>query len=266
METREIVSRLDVLTLTKAHAMVASMKNALPISLAMIIGACWFWVGCAGSAAEHVWNPTTTLKLAAAGPCTAQGCGCRSLDAAAAKERAIPAGFKRFEFRLPRSTSALWVRVGAYGTFYKPPGQVDPTCFYLDLDPGRHEIEVHGESRDAEVRLHTGLGVYEYGEPAGAGGEPTWYRAAHFACGIGASPCSRDEVDAWVRFVKGLPRGVLDPCGSVMAKAADFSGVREQKGDEAYRSLTLRFFLKIYRFKPHRRSGSPQCRAPRKNR
>lgn len=220
---------------------------------------------CAGKTpmAAVSFAPKTTLT-SPAGRCPGGKCACRPLEAGFNKEKGIPAGHKRFEFRLPRSTAALWVAVDDRGVYYKPPTQVRPECFYVDLVAGKHQIVVHGEKGHDQVPLQSGLTIYEYGEPQEGG--PSWYRSFHFTCGLGASPCTKDEIEIWRTFQRKLPRGVLDPCGSVRVKAGRFAGTRDQKGDEVYRDMTLRFTLNVYKFKPHRPPGSPKCKAPSKNR
>ena len=206
----------------------------------------------------------TTLKLAAE-RCEGLKCRCVPLQATGvAKEKGIPEGHKRFELRIPRSTAALWVELEGTGVYYKPPTTVLPQCLYVDLKPGRHRFTVYGERRDLEVGLQLGLTMREYGEPKDGG--PSWYRSFHMTCGIGASPCAKDELAIWRAFVRKLPRGVLDPCGSVMLKGATFGGTRAQKGDDQYQKAVVRFGLKVYGFAPHRPPNSPKCKKPSKNR
>ena len=54
------------------------------------------------------YPPQTTLTLAGSTRCKGASCTCRPLDAdEGQKEEGIPPGHKRFELRLPRSTSAI---------------------------------------------------------------------------------------------------------------------------------------------------------------
>lgn len=237
------------------------MNRSLSFPLALALAA--LGAGCAGKTLPTLpsFAPKTTLKLAAE-RCKDGVCRCRGAEAT--KEKGIPAGHKRFELRIPRSTAALWVKVGARGVYYKPPTTVHPQCLYVDLAPGRHRFTVYGERRDPEVGLQLGLTMNEYGEPKDGG--PGWYRSFHMTCGIGASPCSRDEMTIWRAFVRKLPRGVLDPCGSVMLKGATFGGTRAEKGDDQYTKAVVRFGLKVYKFAPHHPPGSPACKSPTKNR
>lgn len=208
------------------------------------------------------YAPKSTIAFAASARCSGKTCRCRPLTPEL--EKGIPAGKKRFELRLPRSTSEIWVEVAGHGVYYKAAEKVDPQCVYLDLPPGQHRITVHAQGGDPEVGLQSGLTIHEYAKPEGLG--PSWYRSFHFACGKDASPCTDLELQSWARFRRKLPRGVLDPCGSVRALGARSAGRRTRKNDEVYRDLTLAFTLKVYRFKPYRRSGSPKCKGPSKNR
>lgn len=204
----------------------------------------------------------STISLANSPRCSGGRCTCRGVTDEA--EQGIPAGRKRFELRLPRSTSQIWVEVAGQGVYYKEAEKVDPHCVYVDLAPGQHQITIHAVGGDPEVGLQSGLTVHEYAKPEGLG--PHWYRSFHFACGHAASPCTDEELQSWVRTQRQLPRGVLDPCGSVRALGARTGGSRTRKNDAVYRDLTLAFTLKVYRFAPYRRPGSPKCKGPSKNR
>ncbi|MBW2734021.1 MAG: hypothetical protein JRH20_16660 [Deltaproteobacteria bacterium] len=206
--------------------------------------------------------PKSTMTLATSPRCSGKTCQCRPPGAEV--EANIPAGKKRFELRLPRSTSEIWIEVAGEGVYYKPAEKVDPQCVYLDLKPGQHQITLFAKGGDAEVGLQSGLTIHEYAQPKGQA--PNWYRSFHFACGKGASPCTDLEVQNWTRYQRGLLRGVLDPCGSVRALATRTAGTRTRKNDEVYHDLTLVFSLKVYRFAPYRPSGSPKCKGPSKNR
>lgn len=223
--------------------------------------------GCSSTTrvADVEYAPKTTLALASSARCQGDSCSCRPLDSDDDQgEKGVPAGQKRFELRLPRSTSAIWVNVEGRGVYYKQPERVDPACFYVDLPPGKHVVTLHAEKRDPQVGLQAGLTVYEHAVTER--NEHVWYRSADFVCGQGASRCTRGELTRWAAFQRKLPRGVLDPCGSVMIRGARFGGTRARRGDADYEELTLYFTMKVYDFKPYRRPGSPKCKAPIKNR
>jgi hypothetical protein len=220
--------------------------------------------GCASAPAPPTASyPLTTTLQPTSGRCTNQTCRCRPLDAGREQgEDDIATGHRRFELRIPSSTSAVWVEIARQGVYYKAPNRVGATCFYVDLMPGEHTITLHAENRDAEVGLKAGLTVHEYAVAEG----PAWYRSFHLACGAGASACTRTEMAAWKEFHDGLPRGVLDPCGSVMVRQVRFAGTRTHRTDDEYQTLTVRFTLKIYAFAPHQPPGSPECKPPVTNR
>jgi hypothetical protein len=203
----------------------------------------------------------TSIAMANSVRCSTVRCRCRPLDSdREQEERNTPQGQKRFEFRLPRSTSAIWVDVSGHGTFYKAGSEIEPACFYLDLAaPGEHELTIHGQALDPLTGLQTGLEIYEFGPR-----RRSWYRTLNFVCG-GLQTCMRTDFVLWKQYQEKLPRGVLDPCGSTMVRAVRSAGTFGSRGDESYRDLTLRLKLKVYGFETHQEPRSPRCRAPVKN-
>ncbi|MCC6749304.1 MAG: hypothetical protein IT371_16695 [Deltaproteobacteria bacterium] len=220
-------------------------------------------LGCPASAPLRPTYPAqSTVKVAPSARCASPPCTCRSLEGGEdQQEEGIPAGQKRFELRLPKTTSAVWVEVGGRGVFYKAPSDLAERCVYVDLPVGEHQVTVHSEKRDPEVGLQTGLTLHEYGAKQG----PSWYRALHFVCG-GLNKCTRSDLETWSAFQRKLPRGVLDPCGSTMVRGVQVSGRRAEKGDDEYEELTVRFSVKLYAFEPYQSPGSSECKAPIKNR
>jgi len=202
------------------------------------------------------YPPTTTLALSTP-RCDGQACRCRPLDSNDGQtEEQIPAGLKRFELRLPRTTSALWVEVVGKGVFHKPADVMDETCFYVDLPPGSTRFVMHSVRTDREVGLQTGLKVLEYGPKEG----PHWYRVFELACG-GLNRCTKKGMAGWVAFQRRLPRGLLNPCGSVKIKGVGVSGTREQKVDVEYADMTARFTFEVYGFETYKAPDSPECQA-----
>lgn len=190
-------------------------------------------------------------------------CVCRPLDSDDKQREEAPpaAGHKRFEFRLPRSSSALWVEVSGQGIYYKAPEEILPSCFYLDLPIGEQQIRVHGQVGDKEVGLQTGLTIYEYGDKEG----PHWYKVLDFSCGA-QDRCDEEKWEAWFKEQRSLPRGVLDACGSTMIKGVQATGDRDTHKDDTYQTHTLQMTMKIYQFETYRAPGAKDCRAPAKNR
>lgn len=217
--------------------------------------------GCPTGSTETtgVRFPPRTSLTPSSGRCQGQSCQCRPLDGGEGQtEENIPAGHKRFELRLPRSTSAIWVSLPK-GVFYKAPEEVQPACFYVDLPPGEHPLTLRSERRDPEVGLQTGLTIFEYGPRVGG-----WYRSLDFTCG-GLQKCTKPGMESWVRFQRGLPRGVLDACGSTMIRGVTFSGTREERQLPEYVDLDLSLVIKVYEFETHSAPGAASCRAPVKN-
>ncbi len=234
------------------------------ITLLYSLALAFVMVGCASQVVVPgaTFPPQSSMVLKTPRCPSGAACSCRPLDSDNDQaEEDIPPGHKRFEFRLPRSTSAIWVDIAGQGHFYKPPEQVTPACFYVDLTPGGHAVTVHGELKDQEVGLQTGLTVNEYGSKVGH----SWYRSLDFVCG-GLNKCSKAGIEAWRNFQAKQPRGVLDPCGSVMIQRVSFGGSRKHYQDTEYQDLTLRFKMKIYDFDPYQAPGSSECKAPVKNR
>jgi len=202
----------------------------------------------------------TTLPLGAP-RCSGQRCTCRPLDSNENQtEQNIPPGLKRFEFRLPKTTSAIWVEVVGKGTFFKPKERVDPVCFYVDLPRGKTRFVVHSELSDPEIGLQTGLKVLEYGPKDG----PHWYRVFEMSCG-GLNKCTKAGMRAWVEFQRKLPRAILNPCGSTRIREVSATGTREQKIDVEYKDLTVRFALEVYEFETYKAPDSPECQGPAKD-
>jgi hypothetical protein len=224
----------------------------------LLVGA----AGCPSQTAETPavrFPPQTTLTLSSS-RCQGQSCACRPLDANEGQaEENIPAGHKRFELRLPKTTSAIWVSIAGKGVFYKAAQSLPPACFYVDLPAGEHTLTVHSETKDTEVGLQTGLKIYEYG-PKG----PFWYRSLDFVCGH-REKCTKPAIQTWVDFQQRLPRGVLDPCGSTMIRGFRFDGTREEKALPEYLELDLTMQIKVYAFETFRVPGSGACKAPVKN-
>lgn len=217
-------------------------------------------MGCAtGSVDQGTVSPPRQTRLAlAAARCSAGVCRCRE-PSESIKETDIAAGHKRFEFRLSRSTSDLWLEILNKGVFYKPAIPVSGACFYVDLpSPGDYTLRLTAKDRDAETGLQVGLEIHEYSQPH-------WYQSLKLVCG-GLQSCGPEELRTWHAFQRKLPRGVLDPCGSAMIRSFSHSGSRRQRGDASYQDLSLTFALKVYAFTPYRRPHSPACQSPSKNR
>jgi hypothetical protein len=224
----------------------------------------FFPLACASTtpAPGAAYAPKTTLALMTP-RCTSPGvCACREPEGEGQREEKITPGQKRFEFRLPQTTSAIWVEIEGQGVYYKPSEKVLPSCFYLDLPAGEHRVTLHGERRDRDIGLQTALAINEYGPKDG----PHWYHALDFVCGSQTTRCTKDGMEAWIAWQRKQPRGVLDPCGSTMLRGVTSSGTREERLSSEYVEFTLRFVLKVYAFETYQAPRSPECKAPVKNR
>lgn len=200
----------------------------------------------------------TTLALQTP-RCSGQSCTCRPLDSNENQgEEQIPAGHKRFELRMPSTTSALWLEVEGHGVFHKPAEQMGETCIYVDLPAGKTaRFVMHGKRTDPDIGLQTGLKVFEYGPKDG----PHWYRVFEFACG-GMNRCTKKGMEAWVSFMRKLPKNLFNPCGSVKIKGVGVTGSRERKVDVDYADMSVRFAFEIYEFETYKDPASPECGNP----
>lgn len=238
--------------LTNPVANVHIRKRFIPLAAVSLM------LGCPSQTSVQTdvsYPPRSTLSLS--GPrCTGEGsCRCRPLDSNDDQaEAAITAGHKRFEFRLPRTTSAIWVDIEGRGHFYKAPENMRPACFYVDLPAGKHRVTIHSVMSDPEIGLQTGLFINEYGPKEG----PFWYRTFELSCG-GMNKCTKAGLNAWVDAMRRLPKGHFSPCGSVKLRRVAVGGTREQRLDTEYTDLTVRFTLEIYGFAPYQNPSSPEC-------
>lgn len=215
----------------------------------------------ASQPASPAYAPKTTLELSTP-RCKGQSCRCRALESDEEQgEEGIRPGHKRFEFRLPRTTSALWVEIQGKGQFHKAAEQMAPACFYVDLPVGATSVVMHSERVDTDVGLQTGLVVNEYGPKDG----PHWYRTFEFACG-GMNRCTKAGMAAWVEFQRKLPRGALNACGSTKVQNVTVTGAREHKGELEYLDMTVRFVLNVYDFETYKAPESDECRVPAESR
>lgn len=231
------------------------MNTKRHLSLLASFGAALGLLGCpATPAPSPSYPPKTTLALETP-RCSGGSCRCRPLDSNDNQaEEKIPAGLKRFEFRLPRTTSAIWVEVGTKGHYYKPPQRVLPECFYVDLPKGQTPVVIYSKMHDRDVGLQTGLTIFEHGTKEG----PNWYRVFDYSCG-GMNRCTKAGMEAWVAFMRQLPRKLFNPCGSVRIRQVSVGGTRELKTSPEYNDVTARFTLDIYDFEPYKNPASVEC-------
>jgi len=213
-------------------------------------------LACPASTTPDPSYPKQTTLAFKTPRCSATSCRCRPLDSNDNQtEEEIPTGHKRFELRLPRTTSALWVEVVGKGVYHKPAEQMAEACLYVDLPKSKTaRFVMHSERADPEIGLQTGLKVFEYGPKEG----PHWYRVFEFTCG-GMNRCTKTGMAAWVAFQRGLPRGIFNPCGSVKITDVSVTGTRERKTDVDYTDMTVRFAFDVYEFDTYKNPGSAEC-------
>src|SRR4051812_42120518 len=129
--------------------------------------------------------PNAPGPLQTAGPrCQGATCSCRTIDDfgrpagdGSRNEGDVAPGLKRFEFRTGRGFDPMRVTIDGKGTLVKDPSQVEPTCGYVELGPGRHAVRLRIEAKDAVQGIHPRLLVNEYGR-----GQNDWYSTFAFGC------------------------------------------------------------------------------------
>jgi hypothetical protein len=223
------------------------------ISLVFLGGLVLVSASCGSpSGAEHVPLPAVPAPQTRAtlvGPrCEGgQRCDCRD-EGTPESEQPPGAAFKRFEVRVGPSQNPLWVTVDDMVLYKSEQRATD--CFYIDLTPGKHPVRVHGKREQ-------GVGVaVEINELSGGG--PWWYSSFDYNCG-GGGPCDMDGLRDEQSRVKALPRGILDPCGSV--KIQGFNWRSGTMPDALHpQEIVVDFVLDVYKFKTEHVPGSDKCK------
>lgn len=224
--------------------------------------------GC-GATASTTTSTTTEApsgggrlpKLADAPPMKLTGvrckdgvCACRELDnfgnpIDTQKETDVPAGKKRFELRVGRSTDDVKISILGVGTFAKPgAGEPEGACAYVDVAPGKHLLRYRIEALRPEQGISPLLMIKEWGAKA-----ESWYDTLAFRCGQ-SGPCLDADVTAWVKQLRGVERGIHDRCGSVRIQEVRFGG--DHAPDHALTALDLEMTLNVYDFAPTRPHGA----------
>lgn len=220
-------------------------------------------VGCAS--APHTNDAETDVApplvddrpLQSAGSrCQGGQCQCRPVDAygktegaertdpsQVAAEGPIAEGMKRFEIRTGRGSDKVQVTVEGHGTMTKSgaSGEVEPTCGYVDLAPGKHRLRVHVTPGAGQTAITPKLLVYELGRQTGS-----WYATFGVTCGE-SQGCT---LDALKDEMKGLrrPRGLFDPCGSVKVHPTHWHA--RKSPEHGLTDFDLDLMLEVYRFEP----------------
>lgn len=203
-------------------------------------------VGCGDKRKQIEIGPPppkmTTGTLA--GPLCADGqCTCRT----GADDAGVPAdGRKRFEIRLG-SAFELWVKLP--GTvLYKSPERAE-ACFYVDLAPGEHPVQLRASNKDG---VSVAMEIHELGTKT-----KSWYDTFKFQCGA-PGVCSFDELDTKKAEYAAVKRGLHDPCGSTKIKGVFWD--HGKSPDQLYPSeLAVELTLDVYKFAPWKPRGDSTC-------
>lgn len=204
--------------------------------------------GCSGGGSQIEIGPpparTTTGPLA--GPlCQGDQCTCATT--------AVAAGFaeaprKRFELRLT-SAQELWVTLPGHA-LYKSPERAE-ACFYVDLAPGQHAVELRASNADG---VSAALAVHELGAAA-----KTRYETFRFACGH-PGVCSFGELDNLKADYAKVVKNLHDACGSTKIKGITWDHGKAPDGEHPS-ELLVRATLDVYKFMPDKPSGDASCGA-----
>jgi hypothetical protein len=183
-----------------------------------------------------------------AGPlCSGQACACMT-DPAAAGAPEDP-GLKRFEIRLGPTPHDLWATLPGR-VLYKSPERPE-MCFYVDLAPGTHPVEVRASQASG---VSAAIAVSELGARTASA-----YATFRFSCGSPGGVCSFEELDGKKAEYRAA-KNTHDPCGSTKVKQVVWDTGRSP--DQLVPSeLAMRFVLHVYKFQPGRPHGDPSCGA-----
>lgn len=210
---------------------------------------------CSGGAKQIPIGPVPARQTSGAlagNLCTAEGCTCRDLSTPGAGGVGAPEpGKKRFELRFGPSPQALWVTMPGGTVLYKSAEKAD-ACFYIDLSPGTHPLEMRASAPEG---VSAAWSIHEFG-PAAA----SWYDTFTFNCG---SPgvCSFTDLDEAKAHYAGAKRGLYDKCGSTRVKGLTWD--TGHAPDQLHPSeLVVRLDLDVYKFPTSKSHGDETCAKP----
>ncbi len=214
------------------------MRSTLPL-LAL--------AACSGGATQIEIGPVPPRQTSGTlvGPlCRDTGCTCAQTEA----DAGVPDGArKRFEIRL-KSAQELWLRLPGDTMLYKDPERAEG-CFYVDLSPGEHTLELRASDKDA---VSAEVVVRELGTKT-----KTFYDTFRFECG-NPGACSFEELDALRAGYAKFERNLHDPCGSTKVKGIVWDHGRAPDGQHPS-ELVVRATLDIYKFAPWKPHGDETC-------
>jgi hypothetical protein len=187
--------------------------------------------------------PRTTGTLS--GPlCQNDTCTCRTGDG----DAGVPdGGRKRFEIRL-LSAQQLWLKLPGDTMLYKTV-ETPEACFYVDLAPGQHPIELRASNADG---VSAEVIVRELGTKT-----KSWYDTFRFECG-NPGVCSFEELEGLKAEYAGITKNLFDACGSTKVKSILWDHGKAPDGSHP-NELVVRATLDIYKFAPWKPHGDPTC-------
>ncbi|HEU0029012.1 MAG TPA: hypothetical protein VFQ53_00175 [Kofleriaceae bacterium] len=187
--------------------------------------------------------PRMTTGTLAGSLCSDGQCKCRQGN----EDAGLPQdGRKRFEIRL-KSAYELWVTLP--GTvLYKSPERAE-ACFYVDLSPGQHPVQLRASNKDG---VSVALEIHELGTKT-----KSWYQTFEFACGH-PGVCTYDDLDTKKAEYASIKQGKHDPCGSTRIKSVMWD--HGKSPDKLYPSeLAVALTLDVYKFVPWKPTGDATC-------
>jgi hypothetical protein len=193
--------------------------------------------------------PARSTTGALAGPlCSGQACTC----AKGPDEAGFPegAGLKRFEIRLGPTPHDLWATLPGH-VLYKSAERPE-MCFYVDLPPGKHTVELRASQ---PTGISAAITIYELGAKA-----KTAYSTFKFSCGSPGGVCSFEELDGKKAEYKGVAKNLHDPCGSTKVKEIVWDTGRSPD-QQVPSEFAMRFVMQVYKFEPDKPHGDSSCGA-----
>ncbi len=216
-------------------------------SLGFVIGFVIALAACSGGRTQIEIGPTppprTTGTLS--GPlCENNVCSCSTGN----EDAGFPDGArKRFELRL-RSAQQLWLELPGDTMLYKT-AEKPEVCFYVDLAPGQHPIQLRASDKDG---VSAELIVRELGTKT-----KSWYDTFRFECG-NPGVCSFEELDNLKSEYAGIAKNLFDACGSTKVKQILWDHGKAPDGSHPS-ELVVRATLDVYKFPPWKQHGDPTC-------
>jgi hypothetical protein len=192
--------------------------------------------------------PAKATTGALAGPlCSGQACTCMTSP----EEAGAPGpGLKRFELRLGPTPHDLWATLPG-AVLYKSAERPE-MCFYVDLAPGQHQIEMRASQ---STGVSAAIAISEIGTKTKSA-----YGTFRFSCGSPGGVCSFEELDGKKAEYKGVAKNTHDACGSTKVKELVWDTGRSPD-QQVPSELAMRMTLHVYKFEPDKQAGDPSCGA-----